>query len=216
MISDDRKHYLQPDDDESLRRMLGTQELPEALVQEYRLRITMFHRAGGNGPLGHAALVSLCREMGYEPPTLESRKEVTNWGGLSVDGTVRMETDVLDAKVRGVFRGVGPDGTLVMQADGDVVYREVQPIKSRVVEESEEDEAEPEPAPKPSKNGSAPKTRASKGKPTLGPGAKVLILEENGTVEAVVDSVADGELSATVKGEKKPRVVKFEDVQLVE
>jgi hypothetical protein len=62
-----------PQDEESLRRMLGaeTGELPAFLEQEYQTRLRLFHKGGGSGPLGALGLTDLCRSLKLAPPKQE-------------------------------------------------------------------------------------------------------------------------------------------------
>lgn len=65
---------LHEEDEALIGRMVGANALTPSLLQEYTIRLTMFHRGGGQGPLGPIALVDLLRDMGMRPPQLESEK----------------------------------------------------------------------------------------------------------------------------------------------
>ena len=57
-----------PTDEQSLYRLLGVTDLPESVVDEYGLRLKMFHRDGASGPLGTLALIDMLRFLKVDLP----------------------------------------------------------------------------------------------------------------------------------------------------
>lgn len=221
--------YLHNDDAESLQRMLGLDVLPERVLIEYHLRISMFHRAGGNGPLGHLGLVEMCRALNLLPASLEKIETKVEWGQIPVDGRARIEADLLGAWRPGVFRGIGIGGAFVVELDGDPVYREVSRARIRLVkvtdsaeipEEKSTDDSSETPAegnvePVSEEESPAPEPDGTSPWDEVQAGVAVCVETPTGTLEGTYLGWAGGYVTAELPGGKTVTVPE-DEVVLVE
>lgn len=108
-------------DQETLQRILGLDELPENVLQEADLRTQMYHRSGASGPMGSLAMIAMVREMKLAPSasaTAKSGKQ--DWRELPQDGSVRIEAGpFFGSMLPGVFLGFVQAGTLAVHLDDD-------------------------------------------------------------------------------------------------
>lgn len=108
-------------DEQSLGRLLGTDQIPEAVKQEVAIRTAWYHRAGGSGPIGILALIDALRYLNVKPPVVKRNLDgKIDWRGVPQDGSVRVEAGPLFNQWHpGTFRGFGPNGMLLVYLDED-------------------------------------------------------------------------------------------------
>jgi hypothetical protein len=124
---------IHPYDEETLTRILGVDRIPEEIEAEYAIRISMYHRGGGSGPLGVIGLIDLSRSLGYAPPKTDAKPDQFVWRDYPQDGTVRVEALYFGAWQPGIFLGFVEAGTLAVRLDGDDFVRECRPDMVRMV-----------------------------------------------------------------------------------
>ena len=129
---------LHPHDQMSIVRMLGSEEIPPALIEEYDIRLSMFHRDGGSGPLRAAMLIDLLRSMDLSPPNKVWEPPVhIDWRALATDGSVRVDAKFSDEWKHGDFLGLVGSGTMAIKFDDDSTVRECPQHEVRLVEPEE-------------------------------------------------------------------------------
>ena len=114
---------LHIDDQDDLRRMLGTEDIPEDFANEYMRLLTFRHRGLATGAIGVTAMAEMLCRLGYEAPSLKPERKQINWRGMSMDTRVLVRTD--DGKLRpGLYSGL-IDGTGVgVRFNGDSYVQE--------------------------------------------------------------------------------------------
>lgn len=110
---------IHPNDEQSLQRMLGVDEIPAKVAAEYAVRLTMYHGDGNSGPLGSLGLIPMVRSLGLGPAAREPDAEVTDWRTVPADGSARIEANYMGSWCPGVFLGFVADGTLAVRLDED-------------------------------------------------------------------------------------------------
>jgi hypothetical protein len=144
---------IHPSDAQTLQQMLGTDAFSTALVQEYRIRLKMFHACGGSGPLGILPLIDMIRSGGFIVPSEQKTEPVVvDWMQMPQDGSVAVEANIQGQWLPGKFTGFVGSGTLSVRLDDDPEVRECSPHHVRLRAEQWEDDqkAKPETA-KPSR-----------------------------------------------------------------
>lgn len=112
-----------PNDEDTIRRMLGVQEIPSGIEHEYQLWLRMHHRNGSSGPLGHHLCICLLRHIGLEPPAAVETVEAIDWRQVSI-GT-RVVVNDGRSNVYGVFKGKIDVGTVGVMLDNSAFVQEV-------------------------------------------------------------------------------------------
>lgn len=117
---------IHPEDYRLILAMLGVSEMPDGLEDEYTLRLSMFHRAGHQGPLGAIGLISLIRDAKLSPTQAAVQAERIDWSRYPVNGRVRVEARTPLAPkdwLLGVYNGMSGPGELAIKLDGDPYVR---------------------------------------------------------------------------------------------
>jgi hypothetical protein len=116
---------LAPQDEQSLQRFLGCQEVPPAVAAEYAIRKRMFDMDGSAGPLGTVGLIDLVRSLGLGPKAPEPIPTDVNWRDYPQDGSVRVMAGPFFGDMQaGTFLGFVQNGTLAIKTDFDQVVHE--------------------------------------------------------------------------------------------
>ena len=123
---------LSTQDHDTLQRILGKVEIPEAVEQEYEIRAQMFHTEG-TGPLGIAMLVDLVRSLGYKPAKIKPNGTEVDWRQYPQDGRTKVEAMFFGNWNPGTFLGFGEHGVLMLRMDFDETIKEVRKDLARVV-----------------------------------------------------------------------------------
>jgi hypothetical protein len=116
-------------------------EIPAFVLDEYRVRIHLFHTNGGSGALGTLGLIDMLRflKVGRRPP--DEEKAPTDWSRIPRDGSVRVVAKVRGANGRrleapGVYVGETEGGVcLGVRLDGDAWVRSCPRPDVRIVRE---------------------------------------------------------------------------------
>ena len=134
-----------PQDLENLKSLLGMEDVPVTVMTEYRLRISMYHRAGGSGPLGLLPLLGMVRSLGYQGPEPPEVVEPVDW--RRVPAGTKVEVLAGGEKLRGWFLGTIEHGTLAVKLAGGGWVRECAKSAVSVLPEDAEFEFQAIPEP---------------------------------------------------------------------
>jgi hypothetical protein len=126
------KTMIQQDED-SLKRILGLDEIPKSVEDEYDVWIRMFHRDGNSGPLGTIGLIGLSRQLGMSPPPKPAAPEAIDWRQYPTNGSVGVEANLDGVWKPGVFKGFVQHGTLEVLLDENNMGMEFMPRYVRYV-----------------------------------------------------------------------------------
>lgn len=118
-----------PNDEDTIRRMLGTTDIPESIAAEYEKWLRMHHRDGSSGSLGHILCLCLLRHLGLEPPKPVAKMQDVDWRSIPL-GTRVVVKDGLQ-RLYGTYRGKVDYGTVGVMLDNSPF---VQEINARMVE----------------------------------------------------------------------------------
>lgn len=140
---------MNPQDEQSLLRLLGTNTVPEEVQHEYRIRVKWFHSDGHSGPMGTLALVNMLRYLGYKANPEQEKPKVTDWRAVPKDKSVQVEVEWQNEKRLGRFCGMVGAGMLMIDMDGDEMVREFPPYQVKVVGVDKEEEPDAELLPTP-------------------------------------------------------------------
>lgn len=110
-------------DQDTMRRMLGVQEIPSGIEQEYQLWLRFHHRDGSSGPLGHHLCLCLLRHMGLEPPKAVDKPEDVDWRQVAL-GT-RVVVNDGRSTLYGIYKGKIDVGTIGVMLDNSAFVQEV-------------------------------------------------------------------------------------------
>lgn len=119
---------IHPADAQQINAMLGVQEPPKEMEQEYLARLRMLVLAGWptDRPLGPITLVDMLRSLGFDPP--EELSPDVPWDRYPVDGSIRVEARWKIGNgyhwLRGVFRGVANAGIITVQLESEPIARD--------------------------------------------------------------------------------------------
>lgn len=133
---------IHPQDEQSLQRLLGVETPPKSVLDEYRIRLALFHRDGHSGPLGTIALIDLVRSQGLKPPVIPKDKTVVDWRTVATDGSVYVDVPMFGDLKRGTYCGMGTHGVLHVKFPGDEMVYECCPPAVKLVPP---EDANPEP-----------------------------------------------------------------------
>jgi hypothetical protein len=134
-----------PADEDTLRRFLGLEpyEFPVKVVDEYELRLYMFHADGNSGPLGTIGIIDMLRYLHIAPPAAANRveREVRpDWSRIPADGSVRVEVRLVHENPRceewlpGVYVGrIGAACAIGVRLDGQTYVDEFRAQDVRLV-----------------------------------------------------------------------------------
>lgn len=112
-----------PNDEESIRRMLGCDEIPAEIEPEYDLWLRMRHRDGATGALGPDLMLCLIRQLKLTPPAAVVTDEQVDW--RRVPKGARVVVSVNTGDHLGTYQGKVDFGTLAILLDGDRYVREI-------------------------------------------------------------------------------------------
>jgi len=116
---------IAPQDEQTLQRFLGCQEIPAAVAAEYEIRKRMFDMDGSAGPLGTVGLIDLVRSLGLGPKAPDPIPTDVNWRDYPQDGSVRVMAGPFFGDMQpGVFLGFVQYGTLAIRTDFDQAVHE--------------------------------------------------------------------------------------------
>lgn len=117
--------FIHPDDEQTLQRILRTNDIPTNVVEECQRWTRAYHGAGHGGPIGTLALISVVRLCGVELPAIDSKPKQTAWSNVPVN--TRVEAHFFGSWQQGTFLGLGPGGVLAVRVDMDGQVRECYP-----------------------------------------------------------------------------------------
>jgi hypothetical protein len=133
------------EDQLSFERLLGIREVPPKLLKEYSLRLAMYHKDGGTGPLGTMALIDCVRYCGFKSVYEEqSPQDETDWD--KVKRNTRVEALYSGVWMPGKFVGFGESRVILVQLDDDEFIKECRKHMVRVAKDQKARKA-PEPKP---------------------------------------------------------------------
>lgn len=112
-----------PNDEDTIRRMLGVQEIPTSVLPEYVLWLRMHHRDGASGPLGHDLCLCLLRSLKLEPPKVTERAQDVDWRSIPVGTKVVIKDGHTTSY--GTYRGKVDYGTLGVMIENSAFVQEV-------------------------------------------------------------------------------------------
>lgn len=117
--------HIHPTDSQQITAMLGVDQPPKELEQEYFIRVRMLHLVGLCAPLGPIAIIDMLRSLGFDPA--EEPRPCVPWERYPQDGTIRVEgknqSRLGDTWVRGVFLGLDEKGIVATRVGNDPIIR---------------------------------------------------------------------------------------------
>ncbi len=125
-----------PEDNESLQKLLGSSKIPANIVEEYDLRLGLWHRVGGTGALGPMALVDLVRFCGHRGRVMEEESSYVDWRRVPSGTHVLYEDKGVERE--GVYQGLLTWGALAIMPTGGDHVLEVPKVRVRVAPEKSE------------------------------------------------------------------------------
>jgi hypothetical protein len=115
---------IHPEDYRLILAMLGVQDIPAGLEDEYALRLSMFHRSGNQGPLGAIGLIGMIRDLGHVPAAVAAQQPRIDWSRYPVNGRIRVEAKSSSGNwLLGVYNGMSGPGELAIKIDDDPYVR---------------------------------------------------------------------------------------------
>lgn len=149
----ERTDLLTPADAAALPRLLRLdgRPIPQQVIDEYNIRIRMFHSAGHSGPIGTVALIDMIRYLGINPiPEQKSSRElVPQFVDLPEGAAIEVRRNATWNPARLVR--VAQFGIIVARVEGDNRVTEWRKDQVRLPEDEEnlarvqETETEPDP-----------------------------------------------------------------------
>src|SRR5688572_17579124 len=97
---------LHPDDELTLQRLIGRNDLPQALRDKAELWTRLYHRDGHAGRIGTLPLVILVDQFNLAPPPPPVDTSLDDWRNVPV-GT-RIECKQFGDYVQAVYQGLAP------------------------------------------------------------------------------------------------------------
>ena len=120
---------ITPHDTETLKRLLGGQEIPDKVQREYAYRHYWFCQDGNSGPLGTLGIIDLLRFVGFAPTLpVDGNACAINWD--KIKRGERVDVHYNDRWLPAEFIRFGMNRTAECKIDGDEVVREF--YRSRV------------------------------------------------------------------------------------
>lgn len=115
---------IHPEDYRLILAMLSVQDVPAGMEDEYAMRLSMFHRAGNQGPMGAIGLIGMIRDLGHKPVAAANAPARIDWSKYPVNGRIRTEVRGADGTwFLGVYNGMSGPGELAIKLDGDPYVR---------------------------------------------------------------------------------------------
>jgi len=121
-----------PEDNASILRMTGLNEVPDDIAREYAIRARMYHSDGGSGAMGPLALIPLLRSLAYDPPSVKEQPVKVDWTQYPQDGSLRVEARFFGSWMLGSFLGFVEYGTLAIRLDETLEVKECRPDMVRI------------------------------------------------------------------------------------
>lgn len=128
---------IHPEDSQLVQQMTGFDAVPEDVAAECGVRLAMYHRGGGTGPLGTLAVVDVLRSLGYKAEQERDAPAAVDWSAYPGNGSVRVEARFFGTWMPGRFHGFVEHGMLNVRLDNDDVHRECMPCIVRLAATSE-------------------------------------------------------------------------------
>lgn len=133
--------FIQADDFDTFRQLLGEGEVPERYLREYSLRLTMFHKCCNSGPLGSLGIIDLLRFCGFKPALPLPKEEEANWD--EVKRGTRVEALFTGQWMPGEYLGYGENRVLLVRLNDDSYVRECRRHMTRVAADQTPPAVEP-------------------------------------------------------------------------
>jgi len=192
---------MHPRDEDTLGAILGGAALSEEVIQEYNLRLLMYHASGSSGALGAIGLIDLVRSLNYGPKPVAYSEPLIDWRDYPSDGSTHVEARYMGIWQSGVFLGFVESGSLAVRLEGDPVVRECNRgmVRLRATDRPTEDTPEVETA---SSLAVSEELEESDPVDTLVEGNDVWVDTDDGVINAVFkshDEVVKGEKTAWVE-----------------